>query len=113
MGIVIHKATIVTSFNMLLTINARQKAASLFHPAMVTGVFESPVNSYYSFAVLTCGSKSGWDDKTVDDRTRSEFEAWIAAQAYDDGSNALEFVTVEYGDDLAAALPTTTGDSNG
>lgn len=99
MGTVVHKATIVTTFDADLAHIARRAAVELFPVDMVTPVAKSPLNGYRSFAVLTCGSKLGWSDKDDDDDARKKFEEWIVSNAYDDGSNPIEFVTVGYGRD--------------
>lgn len=102
MGTVIHRVTIVTSWNLRLIRSARRKAGALFQPGMVTTVMKSPVNAYGSFAILTCGSKLGWLDCDMDDKARQDFLKWVVDQAYSDGSSALEVVDVAYGGDADA-----------
>jgi hypothetical protein len=103
MGTVIHKATIVTSFSQEATGLAHDEAVRIFPAGMVTDMLISPINAYASFAILTCGSKLGWVDDAVDTANRATFAAWIASQAYEDGSSPFEVATVEYGSDREAA----------
>lgn len=100
MGTVIHRATIVTSWNLPLVKAARRKAGALFPQGTLTSVKMSPVNKYGSFAIMTCGSKLGWLDCDMDDKARKDFLQWVADQAYSDGSNSLEVVDVSYGGDM-------------
>lgn len=102
MGTVIHRATIVTSWNLPLVRAARRKAGLLFSQGTLTSVKMSPVNKYGSFAILTCGSKAGWLDSDMDDKNRQDFLRWVAEQAYSDGSNSLEVVDVAYGSDAGS-----------
>ena len=103
MGMVIHKATLVTTWDKDMAQKARAEAKRLFPLGMVTPIVVSPINAYRSFAIMTCGSKMGWLDMKRDDDDRLQFHQWVDAQAYEDGSNALEVCTVRYGNDLPDA----------
>ena len=102
-GTVIHVATIVTSFISEMLGEARDEAIRIFPREMVTDIGISPVNKYYTFVILPCGSKEGWGEKARDDDDRAEFMHWVDGKAYEDGSNALEVGTARYGYDLESA----------
>jgi hypothetical protein len=97
MGHIIHHAIIVTSFDhdalSLAWIEASELGMS------VTDVVSAPVGPYYSFMAATDGSKSGWPESDKGDKQRADLKEYIRAQAYDDGTNALEWVEVSYGSD--------------
>jgi len=100
MGEVIHRATIVTSWNGALIGCAYAAAADLFSRDLLTGISLSPINQYHTFIILPCGSKTGWSEKDTDDAARAEFMQWVARQAHEDGSNSLEVADIQYGSDF-------------
>jgi hypothetical protein len=108
MGYIRHHAIIVTSWKYALLEVARADALSRFgHVSEVVG---SPVNGYRSFFVAPDGSKEGWDESAKGDLQRAEFTAWLNAQRYEDGSSALGWVEVFYGDDERAVGIVNDGD---
>ncbi len=110
MGEVIHRATIVTSWNGKMVGSAYAAAADLFSRDLLSGVFLSPVNHYHTFIILPCGSKTGWTEKADDDASRAEFMQWVSRQCYDDGGNALEVADVQYGSDMTHTPHPTPAD---
>jgi hypothetical protein len=100
MGYQRHHAIVVTSFDSKLLKKAHKVAADTFSGvAPVTEITTDGVNGFCSFLVAPDGSKEGWDASDAGDSARAEFVAWMRAQAYDDGSTALDYAEVQYGDD--------------
>lgn len=106
MGHVMHHTIVVTSWNEQLVAKAREEASRL--GLSCTGTVESPVNGYWTFCVVPDGSKSGWADDEQGDIDRSLFKAWMAAQVYPDGGNALEWFEACYGNDEREATITAS-----
>lgn len=61
MGDIIHKTISVTSWDEGEVIAAHAKAAGL--GLLVTYIHKGIANNYFSFFVLSSGSKEGWDDE--------------------------------------------------
>ena len=99
MGYMRHHAILVTTAIDALARAAHVKALSLFDATLVSGVQESIVNGYHSFAIFPDGSKEGWQDSDAGDRNRAAFLAWADTQRYEDQSTSLDWVEVQYGDD--------------
>ena len=102
MGHVRHKATVVTSWNADLANLAHIKALGFWKS--ISPMMESEINGYHSFVIPTSGSKAGWDEENADTACRAEFMTWCRAQAHSDGSNSLQVIEVEYGEDEAASI---------
>lgn len=100
MGTVIHRATIVTSWQKELVAEAHKIATGMF-PGLVTEIITSSVNRYQSFMIASCGSKEGWAEADDDALSRQAFRNWIETHDYGDGSNPFEIANVRYGDDWA------------
>jgi hypothetical protein len=98
MGYERHHAIAVTSYDPELLTKAHERATTYFS-AQVTPIIKSPVNSQYSFFIGPDGSKEGWKPSAEGDRCRKIFKDWLKAQTFDDGSSALKWVEVQYGDD--------------
>lgn len=96
MGVIQHHAIIVTSFCERDATEAHAKAVELH--MTVSALTASPVNDYFSFAVFPDGSKEGWMASAEGNEQRNALVAWLNEQAYEDGSNALRFVEVSYGE---------------
>ena len=62
MGYVKHDALIVTCYEEDVVKRFHKKCIKLFGSA-VSEISESKANSYFSFCVMTSGSKSGWETK--------------------------------------------------
>lgn len=97
MGYVRHHAIIVTSWNCELLWEAFEKAKSIFPE--LSSMIESEINRYTSFFIPPDGSKEGWDKSDEGDSRRKDFINWLNKQRYEDGSTALDWLEVQYGDD--------------
>lgn len=99
MGYMRHHAIIVTSWDDKLIRKAHKVAKEVFAIGQVTSVLPDILNGYRSFMVGPDGSKEGWEDSDAGDSARDIFIDWLETQRYDDGSSALSWVEVQYGDD--------------
>lgn len=97
MGYMRHHAIVVTSWDSDL-IEKAHKAASDSFP-WVSPVSEAGVNDYQSFFIPPDGSKEGWDSSDLGDSRRAGYVRWLDSQRYEDGSTALDWVEVQFGDD--------------
>lgn len=98
MGYMRHHAICVTSLNERLIAKAHAKA-KLYLPRLVTEIVGPVVNGYYSFFVAPDGSKEGWPESDEAEAGRTDFTKWLDEQCFSDGSNSLQWVLVQYGDD--------------
>ncbi len=99
MTAVMHDVIVVTSWDSALLLKARTLAK--IRMPHVTDIVPGVVNGYTSFMVAPDGSKEGWAESIQADDDRADFIKWLDAQAYDDGSNRLEYVVVRFGDQEA------------
>lgn len=101
MGFIVHTAIIVTSWDVDLVaaaaIFARYKGLTVIGPSAPL------INSYCSMMVCPDGSKKGWKESDLADERRASFVKWLNLQRYEDGSSALEWLEVAYGNDLGKA----------
>lgn len=98
MGYIKHHAIAITSFHEELLKKAHNKAKQIFDDT-VTEIIKSKMNRYYSFFISPDGSKEGWDDSELGNKRRKTFLNWCQKQAYEDGSNALSYAELFYGED--------------
>lgn len=98
MGRIAHHAIVVTTWKPELLVEAHRKAEEF--GCAVSSIVVSPINGYRSFLVAPDGSKEGWSDSDRGDEQRDKFIAWMNSKAYDDGSNALRWAEVFYGEDV-------------
>lgn len=105
MGTMQHHSIIVTSQIDLIE-KAHEVATGLM--PHVSPIIGGGANGQRSFAVLPDGSKEGWAESDVADDARAALIRWIDAQAYDDGSNSLSFVLVEFGELGESITPNAT-----
>jgi hypothetical protein len=96
MGTMHHHALIVTTWDAKLAVKAHTVASGA--SPHTTPLVKSTVNVQYSFAVLPDGSKEGWPESAVGDAARQSIIDWITAQAYEDGSNAVKWAEVSFGE---------------
>lgn len=96
MGTMHHNAIIVTSWNREKLDEAHKTAIGLM--PHVSGMVEGTINGQFSFAVLPDGSKEEWPESDVADSARAALIKWINSQAYEDGSNCLEYAEISFGD---------------
>lgn len=108
MGTIQHSAVIVTSWDDKKLARAHKKAKKLFKKQDVTKLYGQGVNGYKSFAIVPCGSKLGWGPAEELDSAIENFVDYLNSLAYDDGSSAIKFVKLSYGE-----LGTTVEDNTG
>jgi len=101
MGYIKHNAIIVTSWKDTAILEAAKQAKTF--GLTILGPGEEAVNDYRTLLVCPDGSEEGWDESNRGDQRRELFREWLDAQAYEDGSTALEWVEVVYGSDDAEA----------
>ena len=97
MGYICHHAILVTSYSHQRLQDAHDKAARLFRN--VSPIMPSLANDKGSFFVPPDGSKEAWAISNEGDLNRAEFVGWLKDQAFDDGSSALQWCEVQFGDD--------------
>lgn len=97
MGTIIHHSIVVASWDLSALCAAHQIAHSLgLQPsALQTGA----LNGYCSFFVPPDGSKEGWPESDRGNERRAQFKRWLVAFREADGSSALEWVEVAFGND--------------
>jgi hypothetical protein len=100
MGIVIHKTLVVTSFSKDHLASAVKMAQSC-HLADLCALppIESRVNGYWSFSVMSSGSKEGWDESDLFDAEMETLILYLNGYRYSDGSSPLSWVYVQFGDE--------------
>lgn len=91
-----HHTIVVTSWNEDLIEKAHNKAEEIF--SWVSPLSPRKVNGYISFFIPPDGSKEGWSESVEGDINRKTFLDWCDEQAYDDGSNAIDYVECFFGD---------------
>jgi hypothetical protein len=96
MGTMIHDAIVVTSWKTDLLRQAAQVATTL--GLLVVGPHEPVINAISTFVVCPDGSKEGWAASYAGDELRNKFVEWLDKQRYEDGSSALAWVAIRYGD---------------
>jgi O-succinylbenzoate synthase len=97
MGVMVHHAIIVSSWKKDLLERAHLQAEMLMG-RLVTPIVTTEHNGVGSFAVLPDGSKEGWGPSDLGDGQRAALDKWLRSHAYEDGSNALEWVEVAFGE---------------
>ena len=90
MGSMRHHAIVVTGWEEQIVEKAQGKAVKL--GCLVSGVFRSPINDWYSFCVFPDGSKEGWEDSDHGDSARDKLIKRLR-------KTNLDWVEVQYGDD--------------
>lgn len=103
MGYIRHHAIAVTSYDYDLIKECHKKAIQIF-ANRTSQLIDSDVNDYKSFFIAPDGSKEGWEQSYTGDIQRNDFIEWINEQAYEDGSNAINFCEFFYGDDEGISL---------
>lgn len=110
MTAVMHDAIIVTSWDSALLLKAHTLAKIVM--LHVTDIIPGVVNGYTSFMVAPDGSKEGWAESDKADEDRAAFIEWLDANAYDDGSNKLEYVVVRFGDNEVPKVTSNNYDAS-
>lgn len=97
MGHIRHNAIVITSWDEKLITKAAEVAEGL--GLQVLGPSDEVMNGYRSALICPDGSKEGWGESDRGDERRGEFREWLDKQRYADGSSALEWAEVAYGND--------------
>ena len=105
MGVVIHEAMIVTSWDAVLLGAARQAAINLFGERYVSPLTPTMINQYRTFIIQSSGSKQGWEESEVHHARLIAMTVSLRGMAHEDGSNSVEWVVVQYGNDLDEKKP--------
>ena len=108
MGYMRHHAIVVTSSDESLLREAHREAKELC--PLTTEVSDEAMNGYFSFMVPPDGSKEGWEESDEGDAARDALVAWLDAKRYEDGSTALDWVEVQFGDDDKESIVTRHSD---
>lgn len=106
MSTVTHNAIIVTSWDVALLDELVAHTTKL--GATVVGPSAEVVNGYKTVVVVPDGSKTGWHDDVLGDTAREAVRGWLNERRYSDGSTALEWVEVAYGNDLSTGAYVVT-----
>lgn len=114
MGYMRHHAVLVSgSYDDHLE-RAHEEAIAIFGfhdlAGLVSPVIAGASNGERSFFVAPDGSKEGWGTSDAGDEARRNFCAYLARQAYDDGSSPLSWVEVVYGDEMRQNRVTRSDD---
>ena len=99
MGYMRHHAIIVSTWDEGMLNEAHDIASRIF--PVVSDILDSAENGEKSFFIPPDGSKEGrqWEASRIGDAHREEFVEWLIEQEYEDGSNTLGWVEVQYADD--------------
>ncbi|MHA2064464.1 MAG: hypothetical protein ACXABY_08800 [Candidatus Thorarchaeota archaeon] len=104
MGYMQHHAILVTTWNSDAAEDIHEKVVEIIkahklHEEMVSTLSGVVVNGYRSFAVFPDGSKEGWDTSENGEEARDAIVEMLETYRYEDGSTAMDWVEVQYGDD--------------
>ncbi len=110
MGHIRHHAVVVTSLDEGIE-PFHAKAVEIFGGA-VSAIVNSEVNGYRSFLVAPDGSKEGWEVSADGERRRHEFIAYLTQRRRDHPWDALDWVLIQYGDDLGEPARVVASDSS-
>lgn len=108
MSHIIHEVILVTSYSKEYIEKAQEMAFQIVgndgvdnypHDSIdITEIFISPVNAYYTFAILPDGSKEGWDTARKYDRARAKYLSWLKQESTKEEDGIYcEYVMVSYG----------------
>lgn len=92
-----HHAFVVTSYDTQKLVVVWDFAKSL--KLDVSGFVSSALNGYVSFFVAPDGSKEGWEASRAGDLKRDLFVEFLDEQRFEDGSTAIRWAELRYGDD--------------
>jgi hypothetical protein len=98
MGMIQHTALIVTSWDKNKLEKAYKKAKKMFPKNTVSRIAGTGMNGYKHFTIYPTGSKLGWLLNEEHLYRLDDFIAYLYKFAYDDGSNCIEYVRVNYGE---------------
>jgi len=98
MGLHVHTAVIVTSWNHKAISDAIKAAESL--DLEVVGPSSGNINSYQTFMIPPSGLSLTSPTSEESSTKLQAFRAYLESAKYDDGSSCLEHVFITYGNDL-------------
>jgi hypothetical protein len=98
MGMIQHKALLVTSNDRPKLMKSRRKAMKLFDNSNVTAITGAGMNGYETFVVVPCGSKLGWEESQKHHSAMETFIEFLDSMGYEDGSSPIDYVEVNYGE---------------
>jgi len=98
MGMIQHKALLVTSFDSKKLKSAHKKAMKTFDKNNVTLITGAGMNGYQTFVVVPCGSKLGWNESEDHHAAMEKFTEYLDTLQYEDGSSPIDYVEVNYGE---------------
>lgn len=105
MGYMRHHAIIVSTSDEKFAAEALKQALEIFGDnGQVGPPMKSPVNKYSTFLIGPDGSKESWTDSEDGDSCRAAMIAWLDNKRYDDGSSPLEWVEIQYGDEMGETV---------
>jgi hypothetical protein len=103
MGYMQHHAIIVTCSGDAQIKVAHAQITELNKEASevcwVSPISPAKMNGYQSFFIASDGSKRGWQHSNIADALRNEIIKVLKSFEFGDGSNMLDWVEVQYGDD--------------
>lgn len=109
MGHIRHHMIVVTSWDQGLLEEAKVTARRIFHREffpnyrdadnLVSETIDSLTNGYSTFFIAPDGSKEGWSESEDGDCARKCFIEWLKTKQHEDGSSALRYAEIFYGDD--------------
>ena len=107
MGCMKHHAIIVHSNDEILIKEAHEKAIELkINPSEL---LFTCVNGFRSFFIPTDGSKEEWAESNIGDQKRNLFMSYCNSLKYEDGSNLITAIEIEYaGDDMKNSIINTS-----
>jgi hypothetical protein len=76
-----------------------EMAKSLFPKGCISPRMVAEANGYESFAITTCGSKSGWPEAEKHNTNIETLINYMHMYDFDDGTSSIEWAVVEYGHD--------------
>jgi hypothetical protein len=106
MGYMKHHAIIVTSWDREAIKQAHTKARELLlainhYPKFrnISEIVDGAINGQCSFFIAPDGSKEGWQTSDQGDKMRADFIEYLESTRYEDGSIALKYVEISFGED--------------
>lgn len=98
MSDVVHRCVVVTSWDAVTIVRAREVAVSTFGEAGVTPLLRASTNGYASFFVGPSGSKEGWEEDEAWAEKLAAFVSWLRGRPEDEP--VPEWAVLAYGDSL-------------
>lgn len=99
MGYQRDHAIIVSAYYGEAIDKAHATAVEIFGERRVSPILGEFTNGCRSFFIPPDGSKEGWSESGEGDARRAKLIDYLESGKYDDGSSALNWVEVQFGDD--------------